>query len=206
MTIVMCKMYVMCAIRGIYLVLGKWEGQEESMELVILWLKLQVRVTLTITSKWSGEVKVLQAEPVYSVVSDFFDPWTISPPSYSVHGISQAGIQEWFPFPHPEHLPNPVIEPASSAAPALINGFFTTEPPGKPVPGRENPKPLVAGGWQEPRHPATSYFHFKYRKTETSLVVQWLRICTSIAGDMGSIPGQGTKIPRSCMLHCTVKK
>ena len=66
MTIVMCKMYVMCAIRGIYLVLGKWEGQEESMELVILWLKLQVRVTLTITSKWSGEVKVLQAEPVYS--------------------------------------------------------------------------------------------------------------------------------------------
>ena len=79
MTIVMCKMYVMCAIRGIYLVLGKWEGQEESMELVILWLKLQVRVTLTITSKWSGEVKVLQAEPVYSVVSDFFDPMDYKP-------------------------------------------------------------------------------------------------------------------------------
>ena len=29
----------------------------------------------------------------------------------------------------------------------------------------------------------------------TSLVVQWLRLHTSTAGDMGSIPGRGTKIP-----------
>ena len=28
-----------------------------------------------------------------------------------------------------------------------------------------------------------------------SLVVQWLRLHTSSAGDSGSIPGQGTKIP-----------
>ena len=27
------------------------------------------------------------------------------------------------------------------------------------------------------------------------LVVQWLELCASTAGDMGSIPGQGTKIP-----------
>ena len=26
-------------------------------------------------------------------------------------------------------------------------------------------------------------------------MVQWLRLCTSIAGGTGSIPGQGTKIP-----------
>ena len=31
----------------------------------------------------------------------------------------------------------------------------------------------------------------------TSLAVQWLRPCVSIAGDIGSIPGQGTKIPMS---------
>ena len=31
----------------------------------------------------------------------------------------------------------------------------------------------------------------------TSLVFQWLRLCTSTAGGMGSIPGQGTKIPHS---------
>ena len=27
-----------------------------------------------------------------------------------------------------------------------------------------------------------------------SLAIQWLRFCTSKAGDAGSIPGQGTKI------------
>ena len=31
----------------------------------------------------------------------------------------------------------------------------------------------------------------------TSLVVQWLRLCTSIAGGMGTNPGQGTKIPHA---------
>ena len=31
--------------------------------------------------------------------------------------------------------------------------------------------------------------------TETSLAVPWLRLQTSIAGGMGSIPSEGTKIP-----------
>ena len=34
-----------------------------------------------------------------------------------------------------------------------------------------------------------------------SLVVQWLRFCAPSAGGMGSIPGQGTKIP-----HAAAKK
>jgi len=33
------------------------------------------------------------------------------------------------PFPLPGDLPDPGIEPVS---PALADGFFTTEPPGKP--------------------------------------------------------------------------
>ena len=39
----------------------------------------------------------------------------------------------------------------------------------------------------------------------TSLVVQWLRLCTSTAWGTGSIPGQGTKIPRA-MWHGQKKK
>ena len=31
----------------------------------------------------------------------------------------------------------------------------------------------------------------------TSLAIQWLRFCASNAGGMGSIPGQGTKIPHA---------
>ena len=49
----------------------------------------------------------------------------------------------------------------------------------------------------------------------TSLVIQWLRLCTPKAQDMGSITGQGTKIPHAarygqkkkkkipCLLHHT---
>ena len=34
------------------------------------------------------------------------------------------------PFPYPGDLPDPGIEPMS---PALEGGFFTTEPPGRPI-------------------------------------------------------------------------
>ena len=40
--------------------------------------------------------------------------------------------EQWsgLPFPSPEVLPNPGIEPVSLMSPALAGGFFTTEPPG----------------------------------------------------------------------------
>ena len=50
-------------------------------------------------------------------------------PGSSVHGISQGRILEWVAFPSPGHLPKPEIKPTS---PALTDGFFTTEPQGKP--------------------------------------------------------------------------
>ena len=36
------------------------------------------------------------------------------------------------PFPSPGDLPDPEIEPASAASPALAGGCFTIVPPGKP--------------------------------------------------------------------------
>ena len=56
------------------------------------------------------------------------NPMDYSPPASSVHGISQARILEWLPFPSPGDLPNPGIPPKS---PALAGRFFTSEPPGK---------------------------------------------------------------------------
>ena len=56
-------------------------------------------------------------------------------PTFVTH---QAPLSMGFPkqeywsrlsFPSPGDLPNPGIKPAS---PALVGGFFTTEPPGKP--------------------------------------------------------------------------
>ena len=39
--------------------------------------------------------------------------------------------------------------------------------------------------------------HLKVHESGTPLVIQWLRICASITGDMGSIPGQGIKNPQA---------
>ena len=44
----------------------------------------------------------------------------------SVHGISQARIMEWLPFPAPGDLPDPGIKPRSLMSPALASRLFTT--------------------------------------------------------------------------------
>ena len=57
------------------------------------------------------------------------DPMDCSPPSSSVHGIPRQEHWRGLPFPFPEDLSCPDVDPAS---PALASRFFTTEPPGKP--------------------------------------------------------------------------
>ena len=48
-----------------------------------------------------------------------YDPTDCSPPGSSLHWTSQARILAWVPFPSPRGLPDPGMEPASPAAPAL---------------------------------------------------------------------------------------
>ena len=54
------------------------------------------------------------------------DPIDCSPSGSSVHGILQARL----PYPSPGDLPNPGIEPASTA---LAGGFYTAEPHRRPL-------------------------------------------------------------------------
>ena len=70
----------------------------------------------------------------HSVVSDSAVPWTV---------VHQASLsmeffrQEYWsglPFPTPGDLPDPGIKPASPVSPALASGYFTTAPPGNPIP------------------------------------------------------------------------
>ena len=59
----------------------------------------------------------------------FGTPWTVAlqaPPSM---GLARQEYWSELPFPSPEDLPHPGLEPTS---PALATGFFTAEPPGKP--------------------------------------------------------------------------
>ena len=57
----------------------------------------------------------------------------VNPPGSSVPGISQARMLERVAFPPPGDLPDPGIELVSLASLELVGGFFTTEPPGKPL-------------------------------------------------------------------------
>ena len=61
------------------------------------------------------------------------DPWTVARQAPLSVGFCRQEYWSGLPFPPPGDLPEPGIEPASSA---LAGKFFTTEQPGKPhVPG-----------------------------------------------------------------------
>ena len=60
----------------------------------------------------------------------FCNPMDCRPPGSSVHVIFQPRILEWVTISFSKGYSWPGIEPES---PALAGGFFTTEPPGKPV-------------------------------------------------------------------------
>ena len=61
------------------------------------------------------------------VMCDSATLWTIALQAPLSMGFSRQESCSGFPFPPPEDLPDPGIEPRS---PALAGGFFTTEPPG----------------------------------------------------------------------------
>ena len=64
----------------------------------------------------------------------------------SVHGISQAKILEQIAILMPGVLPDTGIEPAALACLALADRFFTTAPPGKPIPLETPLKKPFGGG------------------------------------------------------------
>ena len=84
-------------------------------------------------------------ECVHSVAQSrlLCDLMDCSLPGSSVHGISKKEYWSGLPFHSPGDLPDPRIEPASLASPALAGGFFTTEPPGKSTPICQNLKKKV---------------------------------------------------------------
>ena len=80
-------------------------------------------------------LKKLKISTVYPFIEKSFQhlactnglPWTVAPQDPLSTGFPRQAY--WWPFPSPGDLPNPRVDTAS---PALADGFFTTEPPGKP--------------------------------------------------------------------------
>ena len=66
----------------------------------------------------------------FSRVQLFAILWTMPARLLCPWDLLRQEYRSRLPFPSPEGLPNPGIEPTSSA---LAGRFFTTEPPGKPI-------------------------------------------------------------------------
>ena len=83
---------------------------------------------------WNTEIKCKPTCCCYllSCVQLFATPWTMAHQAPLSMGFSRQEYWSGVPFPPPGDLHDPGIEAAS---PALIGGFFTAEPLGKP----ENP-------------------------------------------------------------------
>ena len=102
------------------------------------------------------------------------------------------------------NLPDLGIKPVSRVS-CLASGFFTSEPPGKPLSCcyLSLESPFLPFGL-----PGSGLSHPTEGSPGSSLVVQWLRFHTPNAGGWGSILGQGTRsnMPqlRSCMLRLKI--
>ena len=71
---------------------------------------------------------------VLSSIQFFVTLWTVAIQVSLSMRFSRQEYWSGLPFPPPGYLPNPGIKPMS---PALVDRFFTTEPPGKPsIPSR----------------------------------------------------------------------
>ena len=68
-----------------------------------------------------------------SCVQLFATLWTVARQAPLSMGFPRQENWNGLPFPPPEDLPDPGIEPVSPVSPALAGGFFTTELPGKPI-------------------------------------------------------------------------
>ena len=62
----------------------------------------------------------------------FATPWTVVHEAPLSMVFSRQEYWNWLPFPTPRDLPYLGIEPESLASPPSADGFFTTEPLGKP--------------------------------------------------------------------------
>ena len=67
-----------------------------------------------------------------SCVQLFATLWSVALQAPLFMEFSRQEYWSGLPFPTPEDLPDPGMEPESLASPALAGRFFTTAPPGKP--------------------------------------------------------------------------
>ena len=68
----------------------------------------------------------------FSCVQLFETLWAVAHQAPLSMGFSKQKYWNRLPWPPPGDIPNPRIELVPLMSPALVDGFFTTEPQGKP--------------------------------------------------------------------------
>ena len=110
--------------------------------------------------------------------------WVVSDSGYSVHGIFQARMLEWVAIPFSRGSSRS-REPMS---PALAGGFFTTEPPGKPIHWLFLPTSRMVENNDFSNSNFFSTFNNSFLGFPSSSVV---KTPSANAGDLGWIPDPG---------------
>ena len=77
-------------------------------------------------------------------------------------GFSGQGYWSGLPYPPPEDLPDPGVEPASLASPALASGLFTT---------RATREALMQASW--PQFPVSGDKGVLYLQMQGGHISQW---------------------------------
>ena len=95
--------------------------------------------------------------------NSFATSWTAAHQAPLSRGFLRQEYWSELPFPSPGDLPDPEIEPAP---PASADGFFTTEPPGKPSSRLEQAQdPLHRKGEAQLAMTDCSFYHIPLSKT-----------------------------------------
>ena len=81
---------------------------------------------------------------VCACVGLFSTLWSVTCQAPLSMEFSRQAYWSGLPFPSPENLSDPGIEPESPVSPALVSRFFTPQPPGKPVRSRDQQKILCS--------------------------------------------------------------
>ena len=113
----------------VYLLLYlKWVTQKD--QLYSTGNSAQYYVTTSVEKAFDEEYMLFSC---FSLVRLFFNSTDCSPLGSSVHGILQARILEGAAVSFSRGSSQPRNQAHVSVSPALADGFFTTEPPGKPT-------------------------------------------------------------------------
>ena len=116
-------------------------------------------------------------------MSNSLPPMDYSTPGSSVHGILQARILEWVAISSSRGLPDPGIQSASLASPALAGRFFIT-----------------GGTWEAPCVYMDVYVKNEHRNMFTAVQQDWkLSLKGQIAYILG-FRGQSVSVATQCYL------